>query len=102
MVAGICPVEPTPRRTKRWRPSSPYRLVAVEWEDSQRPLAAWQWLDEFELPDSVRCLSVGFLVAETDGALALAPNLGDIDRTRAQGCGIIRIPRSAVLRIADL
>ena len=102
MVAKVCPVAPTPIRAKRWRPSSPYRLVAVEWEDSQQPLEAWQWLDEFELPDSVRCLSVGFLVAETDGALALAPNLGDVDKARAQGCGIIRIPRSAVLRIADL
>jgi hypothetical protein len=102
MVAEVCLSERRPRRAKKWRPSAPYRLVAVEWEDSQRPLPAWQWIDEFELPDSVRCLSVGFLVAETDGALALAPNLGDIDRTRAQGCGIIRIPRSAVLRIADL
>ena len=76
--------------------------MAVEWEDSQRPLPSWQWLDEYQLPDAVRCVSVGFLVADGDGALALAAHLGDVGQQRTQGCGIIRIPRSAVLRIADL
>lgn len=85
-----------------WRPKTPYRLVVVEWEDSQRPLPAWQWVDEYELPDVVRCVSVGFLVARTRAALALAPNLGDVDCKRAQGCEIIRIPTSAVRHIADL
>jgi hypothetical protein len=65
-------------------------------------LSAWGWLDEYSLPEAVRCVSVGFLIAETDTALALAPNLGDIGQERAQGCGIIRIPQSAVLRIVDL
>jgi len=92
----------TQKPSKEWRPATPYRLVAVEWEDSQRPIAPWQWLDEFKLPDAVRCLSVGFLVAQTEAALALAPNLGDVDQSRAQGSGIIRIPQSAVRRIADL
>ena len=87
---------------KRWKPKTPYRLVMVEWEDSQRPLSPWQWVDEFTLPDSVRCVSVGFLVAETKEAIALAPNLGDIDCDRTQACGIIRIPLKAVHRLADL
>jgi hypothetical protein len=85
-----------------WRPETPYRLVMVEWEDSQRPLSPWQWVDEYTLPEAVRCISVGFLIAQTDTAVALAPNLGDVDRERAQACGIIRIPASAVLRVADL
>jgi len=74
----------------------------VEWEDSQLPLPSWQWIDEYQLPNAARCISVGFLIAEQTGAIALAANLGDVDQQRAQGCGIIRIPRSAVLRIADL
>ena len=92
----------TNTRSRRWRPTTPYRLVAVEWEDSQCPVAAWGWVDEFAMPEAVRCISVGFLVAQTDAAIALAPNLGDIAQTRSQACGIIRIPASAVLRIADL
>ena len=80
----------------------PFPLVLVEWEDSQRPLPAWQWTDEYSLPDAVRCLSVGFLIAKTQKALAIAPNLGDIDCKRHQVSGIIRIPRRAVLRIVKL
>jgi hypothetical protein len=93
---------PPERKSRLWRPKTPYRLVAVEWEDSQRPLAAWGWLDEYELPDAVRCISVGFLIAETADAVALAPNLGDMGQERAQACGVIRIPQSAVRRISDL
>ncbi len=93
---------PQSKAEPNWKPQTPYRLVAVEWEDSQRPLSPWQWLDEFDLPDAVTCLSVGFLVAESKAAIALAPNLGDVEQARAQGSGIIRIPHSAVRRIADL
>jgi hypothetical protein len=81
---------------------SKYRLILVEWEDSQRPLAPWQWVDEYSLPDSVRCLSVGFLIAKTKAALALAPNLGDAECERPQACGIIRIPRRSIRKITDL
>jgi hypothetical protein len=94
--------KPNSTITRNWRPATTYRLVAVEWEDSQRPLPEWQWLDEYQLPAVVRCVSVGFLIAERDGALALAASLGDLEQKRAQGCGIIRIPRGAIVRIADL
>ena len=90
------------KRQKSWRPKTPYRLVAIEWEDSQRPSSPWQWLDEFGVPDAVLCVSVGFLVAQSDTALALAPNLGDVECARAQASGIISIPASAVRRMVDL
>jgi hypothetical protein len=102
---GFSKMEKRARSVKRrpsWRPQTPFRLIVVEWEDSQRPLPSWQWLDEYQIPDAVRCVSVGFLIAETEGALAIAPNLGDVEQDRAQGCGIIRIPMSAVRRLADL
>jgi class 3 adenylate cyclase len=38
-------------------------------------------------------------IDETDKAIALAPNLGDVTREKAQACGIIRIPRRAVIRV---
>ena len=79
----------------------PYKLVKVEWEDSARPIPAWQWIADYELPQIVACISVGYLIAETRQALALAPNLGDIGQ-EIQASGIIRIPRSAVRRIAVL
>lgn len=78
------------------------RLVLVEWEDSQRPLSAWGWLDDYELPDAVTCISVGFLVARNKNAIALAPNLGDTNQARGQACGLICIPNSAVRNIIEL
>lgn len=83
-------------RTKRRATAVPYKLVKVEWEDSARPVSSWQWLDDYEVPQTVACISVGFLIAETKAALALAPNLGDVGHEKIQASGIIRIPRSAV------
>jgi hypothetical protein len=83
-------------------PASPYPLVIVEWEDSARPIPGWQWIEDYELPQTIRCLSVGYLIAETGDAVALAPNLGDIDQRKAQACGIIRIPQRAIIKTKKL
>lgn len=74
----------------------------LEWEDSAQPVEAWQWADDYRVPEIVQCLSVGFLIAETKTAFAIAPNLGDVGRERIQASGIIRIPRSAVRRVVKL
>lgn len=92
----------TGRRSKAARPTVPHRLVLVEWEDSARPISPWQWVEDYQLPETVRCVSVGYLVADTKAAIALAPNLGDLGRDRLQACGIIRIPRSAIRGCVDL
>ena len=76
--------------------------VAVEWVDSAQPVSAWQWADTYEIPQIVVCVSVGYLIAETKDAIALAPNLGDIGRERVQASGIIRLPRAAVRKISYL
>jgi hypothetical protein len=86
----------------RRQPAFRYQLVRVEWEDSARPIEAWQWVDDYKLPEIVNCISVGYLIAESKQAIALAPNLGDIQRERIQASGIIRIPRSAVRRLIEL
>jgi hypothetical protein len=80
----------------------PYKLVRVDWEDSARPISAWQWIDDYQIPEIVQCVSVGYLIADTSDALALAPNLGDMDRERIQACGIIRIPRTCVRGIREI
>jgi hypothetical protein len=83
----------------RRKPDVSYRLVLVEWEDSARPIGAWQWIEDYQIPEIVGCISVGYLIAETKRAIALAPNLGDIGRERVQA---IRIPHSAVRRMIEL
>ena len=84
------------------RPKSPYKLVLIEWDDSARPISQWQWVDDYQVPEIVQCISVGYLIAETKRALALAPNLGDTTSERIQASGIIRVPRSSVRRIIEL
>jgi hypothetical protein len=84
------------------KPAIPFRLVLVEWEDSARPISAWDWVDNYEIPETVSCVSVGYLIAEAETAIALAPNIGDFRRERLQASGILRVPRSAVRGIIDL
>jgi hypothetical protein len=81
---------------------SPYKLVLIEWDDSARPVSQWQWVDDYQIPEIVRCVSVGYLIAETKDALAVAPNLGDMTSERIQASGIIRVPRSSVRRMTEL
>ena len=57
-------------------------------------------IDEYRVPETVPCVSVGFLIADIENAIAIAPNLGDMGRERTQASGIIRIPRSAVRQIS--
>ncbi|WP_027553348.1 hypothetical protein [Bradyrhizobium sp. Cp5.3] len=83
-------------------PKIGFRLVLVEWEDSARPIPGWQWVEDYELPETVRCISVGYLIAETSDAIALAPNLGDVVQPKAQACGIIRIPQRAIIKMWSL
>jgi hypothetical protein len=87
-----------PRKTAKF----PYKLVMLEWEDSAQPVDRWQWVDEYQIPEIIKCVSVGFLIADTKDAVALAPNLGDIGRERVQASGILRVPRSAVRRCIAL
>ncbi len=87
---------------KRAQRAGPFSLVQVRWEDSARPVSAWQWLDDYQMPQTVQCVSVGYLVGESTDAIALAPNLGDVKCERIQASGIIRIPRSAVRGMREL
>ena len=74
----------------------------VEWEDSARPIPTWEWIDDYEVPETVRCVSVGFLIADRKKAIALAPNLGNLTYEVATASGIIRIPRHAIQRMTRL
>jgi hypothetical protein len=60
------------------------------------------WIDNYEVPETVPCISVGYLIADTEHAIALAPNIGDIGREHLQASGILRVPRSAVRRVIDV
>jgi hypothetical protein len=77
-------------------------LVLVEWKDSVQPVPNWMLLDEAPDLDAISCVSVGWIISQNDNVVMLVPNLGDHKDDNAQGCGFIRIPRSAITRIVRL
>jgi hypothetical protein len=75
----------------------------IEWEDSTQPHGQWQWLGNARMPAVVKCVSVGFLIRDTDQAKTLAPNLGNIDSPdNMQATGLITIPTRAVTKISPV
>jgi len=79
-----------------------FRLVRVTWRDSRQPVSRWQWIDDYENPNAVECVSVGWLISETKDGVAVAPNLGDVSGERMQISGVIEIPKSAIRRICNI
>ena len=72
-------------------------LVLVEWEDSAQPLSAWSFLSDMAPPEIVQCVSVGWLVQDTDTVKGLAPNMGDVSSENSmQVSGLIRIPARCI------
>jgi len=83
------------------RIESPYALVMVEWQDSRVLVGGWQWIDELTEPRATRCISVGWLLAETDDTIAIAQNLGDVFMLRAQVSGITEIAKRQIIQRKD-
>ena len=78
-------------------------LVLVEWEDSAQPKPNWMFLSEFQSPEIVKCVSVGWLVYDGEDVKALSPNIGKYDDGDGiQGSGIICIPSRSVTRLVKL
>lgn len=73
------------------------RLVLVEWLDSHRQVEWSRGEVDLDLPI---CRSVGWLVAESASAVAVAPHMTVEDDP--QRCGMMVIPRPAVVRIVDI
>jgi hypothetical protein len=74
-------------------PSKKHWRVEVLWEDSTVWQKGWEKVDEIlEERDSVRCLSVGFILADDKRGMVLAASIhGD------EAAGISMIPRSAIV-----
>jgi hypothetical protein len=78
-------------------------LVLVEWEDSAQPIPSWSYLASFDLPGTVRCASVGWLIRDDDQMKALAPNMGALgDENSVQVSGVIQIPARCIVQITRL
>jgi len=78
-----------------------YKLVKVEWEDSRQPIPEWQFLESFEPPSTVQCVTVGYLIKDEKGQKAICQNIGDYKKDM-QVSGVITIPSSCISNITNL
>lgn len=81
------------------------KLLLIEWTDSHSHRGSpWRTLEEIQGENGVlRCLSVGWAVAESKKAVTLVPHIfGEQDDVEPCGCGELCIPRKAILSIKVL
>jgi hypothetical protein len=78
------------------------KLVIVEWQDSRQPSSSWQWADEAENPEPVLCLTVGWLLRETEDALLVVQSLGDVSGGRMQFGGGTEIARRQIIQLKEI
>ncbi len=99
---GLSQAEPEVSALRASIPSAgEFPLVLIEWEDSVRPEASWQWLEDFAPSNAVHIQSVGWLIADGD-VKALAPNIGGTDGDCEQASGIIHIPQRCIISVVQL
>lgn len=77
-----------------------YRLVEVLWDDAESSTERWASLIEVTKDEPTLCISVGWLIKETDTKLHLAASLvlGDSD----QVSGHVSVPKLMVKQIREL
>lgn len=85
------------------RSKTDYRLVYVEWEDSQVGTAGWGFTEGVK-PSLATVRSVGWLVYDGKDCKMIVPHLSkdDTGHIQQQGCGDITIPTSAVRKMVTV
>lgn len=73
------------------------KLVLIEWLDSKGITAEWEHLDELESLEPSRCVSVGFLMEETEQYKTIVQSTNE-----AQVLGRLTIPCGAIQELVEL
>lgn len=80
-----------------------YPLVRVRWLDSTSPKDGWITLSSWKGVGSLDCVSVGYLIRDTEQSKTIAPHLAyPDDADNCQGNGIIVIPAGAIVSMDQL
>lgn len=78
-------------------------LVMIEWVDSAQPQSSWKFLEDVGTPESIHCVSVGWLVADGKTNKSVAPNMGNVNSPDSmQVSGVITIPVCSIVKITIL
>lgn len=77
-------------------------LVVIEWVDSCGS-SGWHSPDDFEDWDGPSlCISIGWVMKETETGIALAPHISNIDRRDERVDGLFMIPKVAITSKTEL
>lgn len=80
------------------------KIVYVEWVDSVQPQPSWRQFDDlsdFDLAPCI-CVSIGWVIRETDDALSLAISLSDEGTDSMAVSGLATIPKTAITKIVTV
>jgi hypothetical protein len=81
-----------------------YKLVQIEWVDSQGPDGSWRFLHEEDLKKTLSdllCRSVGWLVYDGKDCKRIVPHLAG-NGDDLQGRGDLAIPSRSIVKITEL
>lgn len=79
-----------------------YKLVLIEWADSQLGFTGWKFIKEQQIKLPI-VTSVGFLIHEDDTCKVLFPHVHqDCDIDEQSGSGDILIPNTAIIKMIEL
>lgn len=78
------------------------RLVMVDWVDSAQPCSEWRYMTDLPKLEAVRCLTVGWIVAEDNNVIMLVQSVGEVETQDTQVSGLMRIPVASVTKIVKL
>ncbi|MBA7672455.1 hypothetical protein ES703_80632 [subsurface metagenome] len=74
-----------------------YKLLLIKWLDSKGNTNQWEHLDELEPMKPSECLSIGFLIEETDTYKTIASSI-----SQTQVLGRITIPSCSIQNIRKI
>lgn len=81
-------------------------LVIVHFHDSALVPAAWKFVEDILSPQSnvkaIRCVVVGFVLADTPQELVIAASIGDEGTANEQAAHVMVIPKVAITAFEHL
>lgn len=74
------------------------KLTLIEWVDSYSVYEGWDFIKELAEPKVMKCLSVGWILKETEECILLMPHISGTNDNDTLGAGMggLSIPKVAI------
>lgn len=75
------------------------KLVLIKWVDSYSVYEQWDFINDISEPIVIECISVGFVIKETDESILIIPHISGENEA---GKGGICIPKISITKLKQL